>query len=136
MKIIAIVSFIGAIATSSLSCQTKSDDVSAADPRDARVGFYACDVKISNFVTKEVLSTYSDTVDVSKQGEAGLLVISRKNAPLPVLKSMDNIGRQYVGTFTGLVFNQGQTAITDGGELVMFSGPDAKFYEYKGNKLK
>lgn len=136
MKTLSTVWFAGFIALGSVSCQPKSDVTPVVDPRDARVGLYACDVKISNFVTKEVLSAYSDTVEVSKQGETGLLVTSRKKVSLPMLKSMDNIGRQYVGTFTNLVFNKSQTDITYFGELQISSGPDAKFYEYKGNKLK
>ncbi len=136
MKTVSNVWFAGFIALGSLSCQQQADVAPVVDPRDARIGSYACNVKVENFQTKELLSSYPDTVDVSKQGDTGLLITSRKKAPLPGFKSMDATARLYVGIATVLVFNQGQTAITDGGELVMTSGPDARFYEYKGNKLK
>jgi hypothetical protein len=136
MKTNSTIWFTGIAALSILSCQPKSDVTPIVDPRDARVGLYACNVKVGNFQTKEVFSSYQDTVEVSKQGDTDLLITSRKKVPLPSLKSMDATGRQYAGLATILVFNQGQAALMDGGELVMTSGPDVRFYEYKGNKLK
>jgi hypothetical protein len=136
MKTLSTVWVAGFIVLGCVSCQTKSDVTPAVDPRDARVGLYVCNVKVGNFQTKENFSSYVDTLDVSKLEDTGLLITSRKKAPLPSLNSMDAIGRQYGGLATVLVFNQGQTAITDGGELVTSSGLDTRFYEYKGNKLK
>lgn len=136
MKTLSQVWVAGIIALGSVSCQTKSDVTPVVDSRDARVGLYVCNVTVGNFQTKEVFASYVDTLDVSKREDTGLLITSRKKAPLPSLNSMDATGRQYVGLATVLVFNQGQTAITDGGELVMSSGMDTRFYEYKGNKLK
>jgi hypothetical protein len=106
------------------------------DPRDQRIGIYVCEVKLENYTTQQVSSTYVDTLEITKQGDVQLLVKSKKGAQLPVLKSMDSIGHLYAGLGTVLSFREGQSIQTDGGELIMSSGPDSKFYEYKGNKIR
>ncbi|QJW89671.1 hypothetical protein HNV11_09895 [Spirosoma taeanense] len=106
------------------------------DPRDQRIGVYVCEVKLKNYTTQQVFSFYIDTLEITKQGDVQLLVKSKKGVQLPVLKSMDSIGHGYVGLATVLTFHEGQSIQTNGGELIMSSGPDSKFYEYKGNKIR
>lgn len=106
------------------------------DLRDQRIGVYVCEVKLENYTTQQVFSSYVDTLEITKQGDMQLLIKSKKGAQLPVLKSMDSIGRLYVGLATVLTFHEGQSIQTHGGELIMNSGPDSKFYEYKGNKIR
>ena len=83
MKTNSTIWFAGIAALSILSCQKKSDVAPVVDPRNARIGSYACNVQLGNFQTKEVFSSYLDTVDVSKQGDTGLLIASRKRRHFP-----------------------------------------------------
>lgn len=112
----------------SIACQRSNDAVEPApDHRDLRVGSYACEVTIKNFTTEQIFSTYLDTLEISKQGDSLLLVKSYKNAQFPTLVSLDGRGLAYTGIYTNLNFNQGQLELT--------TGPDIKFYTYKGRKL-
>lgn len=109
---------------------------SGVDVRDQRLGIYVCEVKLKNYTTQQVFSSYVDTLEIFKQGTAELLIKSKKGTQIPALKSLDDIGHAYAGSATVLSFRQGQSIQTDGGELLMSSGPDSDFYEYKGVKIR
>ena len=119
-----IMAFLAVVSVS--SCKSKTDvAVEPTDKRDQQIGRYACEVKVENFATKALLGSYLDTIEVTKQGQRDLVVKGNKEGQLPVLQGLDSFG--YVGLATNLSFNQGQ--------LLLTSGPDAKFYEYKGYKI-
>ena len=135
MKILPVL----AVFVMMINSSCKQTDV-VADPvvdlRDQRIGVYVCEVKITNYTTQQVFPSYVDTLEITKQGDTELLVKSGKSVQIPALKSLDSVGRLYAGSATVLAFREGQSIQTDGGELIMSSGPDSKFYEYKGNKIR
>ncbi|MCK8495834.1 hypothetical protein M0L20_28470 [Spirosoma sp. RP8] len=135
MKILLVLA--GFVMMINSSCQ-QADVVadSGVDVRDQRIGVYVCEVKLKNYTTQQVSSSYVDTLEISKQGTTELLIKSKKGVQIPALKSLDAIGHAYGGVATVLSFRQGQSIQTDGGELLMSSGPDSDFYEYKGVKIK
>ncbi|UHG94766.1 hypothetical protein [Spirosoma oryzicola] len=135
MKILLVLA--GFVMMINSSCQ-QADVVadSGVDVRDQRIGVYVCEVKLKNYTTQQVSSSYVDTLEISKQGTTELLIKSKKGVQIPALKSLDAIGHAYGGSATVLSFRQGQSIQTDGGELLMSSGPDSDFYEYKGVKIK
>ncbi|RZK67501.1 MAG: hypothetical protein EOO85_25455 [Pedobacter sp.] len=135
MKILLVLA--GFVTMINSSC--KQTDVvadSVVDLRDQRIGIYVCEVKLKNYTTQQVSSSYVDTLEISKQGTVELLVKSRKGVQIPALKSLDAIGHVYAGSATILSFREGHSIQTDGGELIMSSGPDSEFYEYKGIKIR
>ena len=40
---------------------------SGVDLRDQRIGVYVCEVKLKNYTTQQVSSSYIDTLEISKQ---------------------------------------------------------------------
>ena len=108
------------------SCNTKTEVKPVVDQRDQHVGVYACEVRIENFNTKQLFSTYLDTLELSKQGERELVVKSMKTTPIPLLQVLPP--NAYYGEFTVLTIRRDT--------LSLASGPDARFYEYVGHKLR
>ncbi|KAA6438491.1 hypothetical protein FEM33_17545 [Dyadobacter flavalbus] len=105
----------------------KSDDkVPVIDQRDSSVGTYVCDVKVENYTTNTLLRSYVDTIMITKSGRKEVQLSSAKKIQLPVLKVLDR--DSYYGLFTTLYFEKG--------ELIMSSGPDSAFYEYRGYKIR
>ncbi len=108
------------------SCDTQTKVDPAPDQRNQHVGLYACEVKIENYATKQILSSYLDTLELSKQGQKELVVKSLRKTPIPVLQV--NPPYAYYGLLTNLRVLRDTLSLT--------SGPDAKFYVYTGYKLK
>ena len=126
MKIRLILTATCLFTTCLVGCTARETVDPVVDQRDQHVGTYACEVVIENFVTKQVYSTFLDTLVLSKQGANELLVESQKKTSLPVLQVLPPYA--YYGQFTSLNIQRDVLNLT--------SGPDARFYVYKGYKIK
>lgn len=97
-----------------------------ADPRDIHVGRYVCNVIKKNYNTQTILDSYTDTVDLVKQGQDNILIENVQNLQFPELKSLSPGSYVGIGTISRFEMNQ----------LIITHGPDSAYYEFKGYKLE
>lgn len=108
------------------SCKKETEPAPVIDQRDQHIGMYVCKVIVQNYTTKKILSTYLDTLELSKVGQNQIQIKDTKQPQLPDLEVLSP--QAYYGLFTVLSFERDTLSITN--------GPDSLHYVYKGFKLK
>jgi hypothetical protein len=114
------------ILTLAVSCKRQpAEEPEPVDPRDRHVGLYVCEVENLNMITKEMFATYTDTLELVKQGP-DKIIVKNKLLELPELENYPP--HMYAGPLTILTINQDQ--------ITLVHGLDWDFYEFKGHRLE